>query len=73
MATKGLDHYTSLFLQDDIGTVIKGQDRDVIKLGGGIVELGNHFCVGEVDSGLHDGMAVVFIWELRGKMLSPSQ
>lgn len=69
MATTGLDHHTSLFLQDDIGTVIKGQDRDIIKLGTGHSRAWEHFWVAEVDSGLHDGGPEL----LREKMLSPSQ
>lgn len=70
MATTGLDHHTSLFLQDDIGTVIKGQDRDIVKLGTGHSRAWEHFWVAEVDSGLHDGGPELFIWELR-KRCSP--
>lgn len=49
MAATGPDNHVSVFLQDDVGAVVKVEDRDGIELGRGAARLGHRVWVDEVD------------------------
>lgn len=49
MAATGPDHHVPVFLQDDVGAVIKVEDGDGVELGGGAAGLGHRVWVDEVD------------------------
>lgn len=51
MAATRSDHHVAVFLQDDIGAVIKIQDGDGVELCGGATWFWNCFGVDEVNLG----------------------
>ena len=56
MAATRLDDHVFIFLQNDVGALVKVQTRDLTELGWSTAGLGNVVRSHEVDQGLHNGV-----------------